>query len=234
MITRFSLHPVIEVALVAIAVSPVPPLLPGKDAETRGSKQFTYGLLAAVSVVSVIVIPMTFRILQAVFNREANISQSYILKTVVVGLVLPFWAGMLVQQLAPSLAALYAVAIGTIGRVLLIIAFLSLLLPLLPTIWTLIGNGTIVAIVAFTVVGLIAGHLLGGPDPRERIVLAIANVSRHPATSIALASANVGRAESKLAVAAILLYLIVSSVVVATYVHWVSASIIQGEEVAAL
>jgi len=223
LVTLFTFNPIVEVALVAIAVSPVPPILPGKESKAGGSEPFTYGLLAAVSLLSVIVIPMTFRILQAVFHREANFSEFFIAKTIAIGLILPFGFGMLIQRLAPGFAARYAGMIGKVGMILLIIAFLPALLGLLPVIWQLIGNGTILAIVAFTIVGLVVGHLLGGPAPRDRTVLAIATVSRHPAIAIALASANVGEGESKLAVAAILLYLIVSSIVVAPYIRWVTS-----------
>jgi BASS family bile acid:Na+ symporter len=223
LVTLFTFHPIVEVALVAVAVSPVPPILPGKESKAGGNRPFTYGLLAAVSLLSVIVIPLTFKILQAVFNREANFSELFIAKTIGVGLILPFAFGMLVQRLAPGFAARYAGMIGKVGMILLIVAFLPVLLSLLPVMWELIGNGTILAIVAFTVVGLIVGHLLGGPAPRDRTVLAIATVSRHPAIAIALASANVGEGESKTAVAAVLLYLLVSSVAVAPYIRWVTS-----------
>ena len=53
-----------------------------------------------------------------------------------------------------------------------------------------IGNGSLAAIVAFVFIGLAAGHLLGGPEPANRTVLAFTTSSRHPGIAIAIASAN--------------------------------------------
>ena len=63
---------------------------------------------------------------------------------------------------------------------------------------------------------------MGGPDPNDRTVLALATTSRHPAIAIALASANMGETEAKLAAAAIILYLVVSGIVVTPYLNWLT------------
>ena len=72
-----------------------------------------------------------------------------------------------------------------------------------------------VAIVAFSLAGLAAGHLLGGPDPDDRVVLALATASRHPGVALAIASANFPG--QKLVPVAVLLYLIVSAIVSIPY-----------------
>jgi BASS family bile acid:Na+ symporter len=87
-----------------------------------------------------------------------------------------------------------------------------------PVIVSLIGNGTIVALAAFIVDGLITGHLLGGPGAEEPSVLALATAARHPGVALAIASENFP--EQKLAPAAILLYLIVSAVLSIPYMIW--------------
>ena len=42
----FDFTPVVEVALLALAISPVPPLLPGKEFKAGGRASYTIGLLA--------------------------------------------------------------------------------------------------------------------------------------------------------------------------------------------
>jgi hypothetical protein len=69
-----------------------------------------------------------------------------------------------------------------------------------------------------TVIGLITGHLLGGPDSEDRTVLALATAARHPGVAMAIASANFP--EQKLAPAAILLYLLLSALLSIPYVMW--------------
>jgi BASS family bile acid:Na+ symporter len=72
----------------------------------------------------------------------------------------------------------------------LVVAAIPVLIALFPAIISLVGNGTILAFAAFVVVALAVGHFLGGPDPDERTVLALASASRHPAVAIAIAHAN--------------------------------------------
>ena len=99
---------------------------------------------------------------------------------------------------------------------------LASVLPILFTAWpaiaSLIGNGTVVAIAAFILAGLAAGHLLGGPDPDDRTVLAFCTAFRHPGVAIAIAGANFPG--QKLVSAAVLLYLLVSAVVSIPILAW--------------
>ena len=83
---------------------------------------------------------------------------------------------------------------------------------------SLIGNGTITVMIVLAVVGLASGHLLGGPDPDDRVVLALASATRHPGIAIAIAQANFP--DQKLAPAAIVLYMLVSAIASAPYLKW--------------
>jgi len=62
------------------------------------------------------------------------------------------------------------------------------------------------------------GHLLGGPRPDERQVLALTTSSRHPGVAFVVASANF--AEPKLVLAAVLLYVLVNALVSLAYLAW--------------
>jgi BASS family bile acid:Na+ symporter len=79
----------------------------------------------------------------------------------------------------------------------------------------LLGNGRVLSITAFVVIGLGVGHWLGGPDPEDRTVLALSTASRHPGIALAITTTNFP--EEKLATGAVLLYLLVSAIVVPPY-----------------
>jgi BASS family bile acid:Na+ symporter len=81
----------------------------------------------------------------------------------------------------------------------------------MPPVFTLIGQGTLVATLAFVVVGLVAGYLLGGPVAENRAVLALTASSRHPGVAGAIASANFPH--QKQALSAILLYLLINAAI---------------------
>jgi BASS family bile acid:Na+ symporter len=101
---------------------------------------------------------------------------------------------------------------------LLLVAVLPVLVTEWPAIVSLIGNGTLAALGAFVIVGLAVGHLLGGPDPDERGVLALATATRHPA--IAIAAAHAAFPGQKFVVPAILLYVILAAVLSIPYLVW--------------
>ncbi|HEY9663709.1 MAG TPA: hypothetical protein V6C65_35115, partial [Allocoleopsis sp.] len=52
----FALHPAVKIALVAISVSPIPPILPNKAMKAGGKEDYTIGLLVAISALSIFVI----------------------------------------------------------------------------------------------------------------------------------------------------------------------------------
>jgi BASS family bile acid:Na+ symporter len=85
--------------------------------------------------------------------------------------------------------------------------------------WALIGNGTVLGLVAFVLAGLAIGHFLGGPSAANRTSLALATASRHPGIAAVLAQANFP--EQKLAMAALLLYLLVNAFGSIPYLLWI-------------
>jgi BASS family bile acid:Na+ symporter len=87
-----------------------------------------------------------------------------------------------------------------------------------PTIQGLLGNGVGLMLAVFALIGLLVGHLLGGPVPGDRTTLAISTAARHPAVAMTIVSAT--QADKKSALAVILLYLIISFIVTIPYQRW--------------
>jgi BASS family bile acid:Na+ symporter len=75
-----------------------------------------------------------------------------------------------------------------------------------------------VMIAAFVVLGLVVGHLLGGPDEGSRSALALSTSTRHPGVAMAVIAA-VG-APAKEVLPAVLLYLVVGAIVSLPYMKW--------------
>src|SRR5262249_45236916 len=82
-----------------------------------------------------------------------------------------------------------------------------------------LGNGTLLAIVVFVMVGVAVGHLLGGPDLSERSTLALATASRHPGLAVTIAAINYP-GQRRNVVAVVLLYLVVKAIVLIPYNSW--------------
>ena len=59
----FQLNPAVEIAVLAMAVSPVPPILPGKQLKLGGRSRYVFGLLVAAALVAVIFVPLAIELL---------------------------------------------------------------------------------------------------------------------------------------------------------------------------
>ena len=208
----------VEVALVALAVSPVPPILPRKLRKAGATESDTIGLLVAVGVLAIVFVPVAMEILEKVFHVPLRMTFASIATLVFVTIILPLSFGIAVHTLAPVLAERLVNPIAKIGSIGLLLAAVAILASSAPALWELVGNGTLVAIATFILGGLLIGHFVGGPKPENRAGLAMATASRHPGIAIALAVANFP--EEKLAIPAVLLYLLVNVLVSIPYQIW--------------
>lgn len=211
------LTPSAKFGIVLMAVSPVPPILPGKELKLGGRKSYIYGLLVAVSLLSIVIVPLTVSLLSAAFRADARISPGAVARLMLGSVMLPLAIGMLIRRIAPSLAQRAAPVVSRLAGILLIVGVLPILVAIAPAIWRLVGDGTLLAIMAVVIVGLLAGHYLGGPDPRDRATLAISSAMRHPGIALLIAGANFTDPQIT---AAILLFLIVALVVTLPYQTW--------------
>lgn len=214
----FTLRPAIAIALVALAVSPVPPFLPVKQLKLGAHPAYVFGLLGASALLSIVLAPLTVALLGVLFSRQLGIEPFSIAKMVGLTVLVPFALGLIVRRQAPAFAERASSPAGKAGMLLLLVAAVPLVIKLGSAMISLIGDGTLAAFVAFTVTGLAVGHLLGGPDPNDRAVLALATATRHPGVALVIATQTFP--DQKLVAPALILYLIVGTLVSAPYVQW--------------
>jgi BASS family bile acid:Na+ symporter len=215
----FDLHPAVKIALVAVAVSPVPPFLPLKAIKAGGARDYTIGLLVAASVLAIVLVPLAVELVGAVFGKPFAMPVTGTAGIVTLSVLAPLAVGMALRQFAPSIAELIARPVATASVALLVLALVPVLLSAWLPILSLIGSGTVLAFAAFVAVGTVTGHLLGGPRPEERGVLALACGSRHPGIALAIAHANFP--DDKYVLPAVLLYLLIAALVAAPYLQWI-------------
>ena len=214
----FDLHPAVKIALVVISVSPTPPIFPKKAHKAGGKDEYDIGLLVAAAVLAVILIPITLEILEKITGIPLAMPALSVALLVLTTILAPLLVGMAVRKIAPAIADRAAKPIGVLASVLLILSALPVLIGMAPTVFSFIGDGRVISLAAFALAGLIIGHLLGGPEPENRPVLALATSSRHPAVALAIAHANFPN--QKLTAAAVFLYVISSAILSALYLAW--------------
>lgn len=217
LVKLFEFRMPVEVVLVVLAISPIPPLLPNRQRKAGGLPSYGLGLMLVLGVAAIVLIPLLVEVMAQVFDRPAAMSSGAIARIVVVMILAPLVAGMIVRALLPRVAGWLQTPVYWVATGLLVLGVLAVLAGSWSAIWAATGGGTLIAIVAFVLVGLLVGHLLGGPDPEHATVLALSTACRHPAIALAVASANYPNEHFG---GIILLYLIVNLIVAIPYVKW--------------
>lgn len=211
------LEPLVRIGIVAMAVSPLAPFVPGKMLKAGSDTPFVVGVYVGLLILAVLIIPATLALLTTISPRAVVVGPGPIAWLILTSVLLPLAGGLAIAGLAPSLAPKIARIASLIGNIALLILLIPILFVARHQIGALIGNGAVVAIVAITLAGLAAGHWLGGRDPHHRVALAQAAATRHPGIAVLLVRNTV---DDQRAVVAVLLFLLVSIVVSALYGKW--------------
>jgi len=207
-----------SVALIALSVSPVPPVLPNKQIKAGGSSSYAVALLAVSALVAIVFVPLDVDVLARLFGREVSVVPATVAILVAKSVMVPLLLGMGLRAAAPSFAGRISRPLSLGATLLMLVAFVPVMVVAWPKLAAQVGDFTIVAIVLLTVCGLVVGHALGGPDPEARTVLALSTATRHPGVAVAVARASAP--DDPTVVAAVFLAFLVGMLVTVPYVKW--------------
>ena len=217
MVWVLPLEPAVKAGIMLMAISPVPPLVPGKQLSIGARKEYAYGVYLAMALLTIIAVPLVFDLAARLFGQPRTLPFHTIAATVATGVPIPLGLGMLVRRIAPDFAERIVPWVYRLSMLLVLLVFFPILATIWPAIRSLIGDGAVIAMAALTLVTLIGGHMLGGPADYDRATLAVASSVRHP--GIAMLIANTTFADKRVT-AAVLLYLLVSMIMGALYQAW--------------
>lgn len=206
-------------ALVALSVSPMPPILPKKEAKAGGEADYIISLQVLGALTSIVAVPLFILIGERVFGFDLAFRPSAMFTTLLLTIGASLAVGMLIYRLAPSVANRLADPLGKIGMTSLIVAALAVAVALGPKIIAALGSGVILTAITIVVFALAVGHALGGPHEGNRGALAVATAARHPGIAIGLAAATFPVQQPEIA-AAVLIYTAVAIVISVPYVRW--------------
>lgn len=209
-----------------MGISPVPPLVPGKQLKVGGDKAYSYGLYAALALLSIITVPIWVAILDALFAPQISLPFSSVARNVAMSVLLPLALGLTIRRVAPKLAAAGVGILGKLAMIALVVAAIPVLIGVWPALTDLAGDGTLIVMVLMAAIALAAGHLLGGPARSDRAALAVTAATRHPGIALMIANANTDDARVR---AAILGFLLVGLFAGLPYQFWLKRRASAGE-----
>jgi bile acid:Na+ symporter, BASS family len=204
----------VKAGAVLMALAPVPPILPPRGLRVGAGRTYMYGLYVTFVVLTVITVPVTVAVLDRIFRVQAHVPMPRLARDLVVTVLAPVAIGMFVRARWPKTAGRLTAPIEKVSTILLT-ALVALIIALsLPQLVVLIGNGALLAMLGVVAIGVVCGHLLGGPDPDKRPALAMAAGMRHPGIALMIAQANF---PDKRVSAAIVLFTLVGLAVITVY-----------------
>ena len=211
MVRLFEMNRAVEIALIAIAFSPLPPILPGKQLKAGGNACYVTGLLFGATLASIVVAPLGVALVARIFGIDAAITAKDVAMPLAITVLLPIVLGLVLAPVLGGAVDKVSDVARKLGAAVLLVSVLGLLIIVAPARWGLVGDGTLLAFAVIAAIGFGAGYLLGGPNPGDRAALALAASSRHPGAAIAIASHAL--TDSTLVPAAVLLSMVVSTIV---------------------
>jgi BASS family bile acid:Na+ symporter len=218
LVALLPIDPVVKAGIMLMAVSPVPPLVPGKELKVGARKEYAYGVYVAMALLTIVSVPLVLAIASWAFGRHDYVSIGRVASMVLAGVLVPLAIGLIVNRVAPRFAERAWSVVYKLSMVAVVLAFLPILITAYPAMVSLVGDGALAAMAVATVISLVGGHLLGGADLCDRATLAMASSVRHPGIAIMIAGAV--SAEPRVS-AAILMFVLVGLVVSIPYQAWV-------------
>lgn len=207
----FDFHPAVEIALVAVAFSPIPPVAPKGQLKAGASESYVTGLLLLASALALVVTPIGVPLAANILHADATVDIGKMAMTLTLSIAAPLVLGLIAGRVFGERINPLSEALRKLGGIMVGIAMLVWVGTTLPAMWAVIGNGTLIALIGIALVGLVAGQLLGGPDAGDRAALSLAASARNPGIAMMIATTNFPNAT--LAPPTILLSLILSSLI---------------------
>lgn len=172
----------VKVALLILSVSPVPPLLPKRQLKSGAEGTYVTSLLVSAALVSPLVAPLGVQLMGTLFGVDSQVSFVQLGMTLGVTILLPLLLGLALQRVLGRHTVRTSDLLAKASGLLLAMCALVLLVLLYPALRHLVGSGTLVAILGFIIAGLLAGNLLGGTSPQNRMGLSLAAATRYNPT----------------------------------------------------
>ena len=218
----------IGLGLVVLASAPGAPLLTQRASMAGGNIAIATSLQVTLAALAVVTTPLTLLIFTAIFaDVEASGDLLIIGKQVLTVQFLPLGLGLFIRRLGGAGTAKISELFTTVANTLFIVLLVYLLglsWVLLPTVpWR--GLAVIPPVV---LVGLICGHLLGGPELANRSSIATGTIARNAGLALFLVAAN----SAPQAIPTVIAYLVVGSLTALPYNAWIKQQ--QGVEAAAI
>lgn len=203
-----------KIAVVALALSPVPTLVARKQLFSGERARFAVSLTVFSSAAAIVLAPTMAALVSAILGERVSVSPASLALRVAAFILAPLALGLAVRRWRPELAQRLRSPVLRVSQVMLALAVVALAVATIDEILTAAAPSTLALMLLFVLAGIGVAHLALPGRRDEAHVLATVNFSRHPAIAIGIAAASYPELEFA---AVILLYVLVSAAAAAVY-----------------
>jgi BASS family bile acid:Na+ symporter len=172
------------IAVLAVGIGPAAGLK--RMSPTASGAREALDLNLIVLVLSLVFVPIAFAAVAGLFHRDLQISVGAVAKVVLGRALLPLVLGLGAARLSPRAAAAAGPVLAKIVTITLVLVVVLAIVATWKFLAQVGGVGWLAAI-AVAWGAVIIGHVLGGPDPESRGIVAAASSMRFPALALVLA-----------------------------------------------
>jgi BASS family bile acid:Na+ symporter len=208
----------LNVGLVVLALSPVPPAMPRRLVLAGSTVSSAVRLVTGVSVMAIAIVPLGVALGGILVGRDLRMPISTVASAVLLRVIIPLSIGIALRRFAPRVAERMARPLQRSAAVVLLLGAVSLLFAAWPILSSMFGYGVLTALILFSVSGLAIGHVLGGPDESHRTLLALVTSARHPGMMLTMARINYPAEHGVVAIA--IFHVFVAALVALPYLAW--------------
>jgi BASS family bile acid:Na+ symporter len=177
-----------QVGLMLVATAAGAPFLIKLTQLANGDTAFGAGVLVLLLAGTIIYMPIVVPLVAP----QATVSAMSIAMPLILTMLLPLGAGLLIDASFERLAAMLQPIAGTVSSLALVALVALTVLANFHDILGVFGTGAIAAAVLVIGGAFALGYLLGGADPREREVIALATAQRNVAAATVVATQSFG------------------------------------------
>jgi bile acid:Na+ symporter, BASS family len=212
----------VGIGILLLAAAPGAPLAPKFVQQAAGNTLYAVSLMGMLSILAVVTFPVTASLILP-GGGDVQIDSLGVIRVILVNQLLPLGAGLAVRQFWRTLADDLGGPVSKISGYLFPALIIVIILGNLGTMLSF-GPISLGAMLAVLVATLAIGHLLGGPDRRDkgseplytRTALGITASFRNSALALLIANANFGAG----VIAAVTVYGILTYAVVIPYASY--------------
>jgi bile acid:Na+ symporter, BASS family len=206
-----------KVAIMLMAVSPLAPFAPGKMLKAGADTAFVNGLYVVLMVAAIVIVPATIALLNLIAPQPVQVPDGKLAALIVMSVLVPLAVGLAIASAWPSFAKRAAPVARWIGSAILVPVVLLFIVRNAGALASLIGDGSVITIVAVVGAGILGGHWLGGRSIEHRAAMAQAAATRHPGIAAIIAQRNFDDPQVVMAIA---LFVLISVILCAIYTRW--------------